>query len=267
MLNFYSKKKYLYLFFLLTLLALLKVYYDLTISYPLTNAIYVNEDIMRSNTISNKIIMNNKSRAIVRNNVTASNDFFVMVSNISDYVRSKIKKGDSPGCDFSDWNDPITSRNETFGDCSGYAKLFVMLANEYDINARVVWLFGHVSAEAWNNEKSQWIAVDVQGNIFHTDDKGRYLNYIDIVKNPQNNIKSIQIGKETVNDPLIDLTDRKMNFVRMMVLDDETILNYCNMKSNTKKVFLSYLGLDSIGKSHIFSVRSNNIKHRVFYKF
>jgi hypothetical protein len=256
---------FIFLFFML------KAYSDLKVAYPLTDIVYVSDDVIRKNTILNRIPMSTEAVHEMNKILVVGHSWSELkkIAMISDYVRSKIKKGDSPRCDFHDWNEPIIQSGETFGDCSGYAKLFVMVANHFGFRARVVWLFGHVSAEVFSSQHKKWIAVDVQNNIVHKNEQSQYVGYVDIISynltNPGGNISSIQLGIETSNDPT-DLSDRKPSFyTRMLILNDGTMLNYCNMTNDWLKVVASYLGVDSIGEGIIYSIDDMSVRHHYLF--
>jgi len=260
-----------------------KSYNDFSYSYPLTDIMYVTKADIRSKAFFNDIPVNQKAASELNKRLKIDNSYSELkkVKMISDYVRSKIKKGwNTPQCDFKDWNDPILSNEETGGVCSGYAKLFVMVANYSGLKARVVWLFGHVSAEIYSTQYNKWIAVDVQNNILHQNEKSEYIGYVDFVTlnltNPVEKISSIKLEADTANDPsserIIDsapvaiLIDRMPSaYPKMLILNDETIIKYCDMKENWAKVILSYIGFDSIGNGVIYSSGDKSIRHHYLF--
>jgi len=260
------------IFVALSFFIALKAYSDLKNPYPLTHITYLDDKEIRKKTIVNKIPMSDEAVYVMNKTLTIndSDTELQKIAKINDFVRSKIKKGHSPSCDFSDWNEPIIKSDETFGDCSGYAKLFVMIANHFGIKSRVVWLFSHVSAEVFSNEFNKWIAVDVQNNVFLKNEKKEYISYVDFISlnliNPEENISPIQIGAKTLNDPT-DLSYLKPDsFKRMLILDDYTIVNYCKMRSNVLKITSSYLGFETLGQGTIYSIHDFSVRHNTLFK-
>ena len=83
--------------------------------------------------------------------------------------------------------------------------------------------------------------------------------------NPSEKISSIQLGLETLNDPT-DLSDRKpSHYTRMLILNDDTMLNYCKMTNDPLKVIISYLGLDTIGEGIIYSIDDMSVRHHSLF--
>lgn len=67
--------------------------------------------------------------------------------------------------------------------CSEHAKYLVYLAKDLGINARVIWMQGHTTAEVFHSRHG-WVMVDTyQNQIFKHKQNGAYASVTDLVNN------------------------------------------------------------------------------------
>ena len=239
---------------------IIKVLYDLEKPYPLTKMIQMDDTSMSSIMVNNTIDVSDEASEVLDKQIKFPKgvSFLEAIAIISDFSRSKIKKGDSGHpCDFEDWNSPLLQQQEFPGDCSAYAKLFVLVANHFGYKSRVAWLFGHVSAEVYSEEQASWLAVDVQNNSMFVDSNSKFVGYSAFVSqnriDPEVTFYPVRIGKPTLNDPELLKIRKAWHYPKLLVLDSQTVVEYCNMKNNYFKVFLSILGFSSIGSGYLLS--------------
>lgn len=94
------------------------------------------------------------------------------------FTRERFRNGDAVVLD--DWHTAALGRQLLPALCSEYAKFFVVACQNVGLEARVVWMANHTTAEVWCGGKP--IIVDPNGNVVLEGEDGEYLGISDLAR-------------------------------------------------------------------------------------
>ncbi|HUG90363.1 MAG TPA: transglutaminase-like domain-containing protein [Planctomycetaceae bacterium] len=103
---------------------------------------------------------------------------FDIAHAITEYVRSKLNARDPrlPRVNEQTGEEILDCGGDCASECSDHARLFVELAQLAGLQARVLWMEGHVTAEYLDRQTGGWVYVDPHVGVYLADDDRRPLS-------------------------------------------------------------------------------------------
>jgi len=130
-----------------------------------------------------ELSLDDASRQVIGEQIPSEGTDFDVVTAIVGFERTSLNAVDQQlsNVDESSAGTILADGQSHFCLCSAYARLFVEIAQSVGLQARVLWLEGHVAAEYFDRDRLQWLYVDPQLGVAAADDEGQWLSLAKII--------------------------------------------------------------------------------------
>ena len=150
--------------------------------------------------------------------------------------------------------DVFDLKHKYFHICSESSKVFVTIMQALGYKARVIWMDGHTTSEAFIGNK--WILIDSYFNLMFKNKKGEYISLLESVKNFKENTPVRIVEPIYPNNPdflinpsLVNVYNGQKLFV---VLDGKHLFSFHKNTKDILKIIKFIIGDNLIGKGMQF---------------
>lgn len=175
-----------------------------------------------------QLSLDDSTRMLVRDEVPEhpDEDFETVVAIVA-FERSRLNAVDDnlPKVDEHNISRTVADGETHLCLCSAYARAFVEIAQFVGLQARVLWLEGHVAAEYFDRQQQSWVYVDPQLGVVVVDEDGEFLAVATIVERLEQDepveFRVIADGGAKAID-FDELSENKPLWYRNVLLNGET---------------------------------------------